>query len=232
MRKLTAVLLVLALVLGLSSAFADSKISVTGSGEVLIPADVAVVSLGVNVRRAEAPAAQAEANEVIARIREALIAAGFDEEDISTGYINLYAAYDYSSYVETITGYNASSTLAVKVTDMQIVGSVIDEAFRAGANTLNGISFSASDTQEARSESLKAAVEDAKAKAEVLAEASGLKIKGIEIISEGNVVSYDNSVGNFSAKRMEAAGDAGYGTVVQAAKLIISATVTITFKAE
>ena len=45
--------------------------------------------------------------------------------------------------------------------------------------------------------------------------------------------SYDNSVGNFSAKRMEgAAMDAGYGTMVQAAKLIVSASVSITFTAE
>ena len=230
MRKLTAVLLVLALVLGLSSAFADSKISVTGSGEVLIPADVAVVSLGVNVRRAEAPAAQAEANEVIARIREALTGAGFDEEDISTGYINLYAAYDYSSYVETITGYNASSTLAVKVTDMARVGEVIDLAFGAGANMLDGVSFSAKDDAAARAEALKAAVEDAKSKAAVLAEAAGFGEMEIESISEGGVYAYDSGANNFAAKITgeRAAGDAA--TVVRAAKICVSASVTIVFE--
>ena len=39
MRKLFAVLLTLALVLGLSAALADQTVTVTGSGEVLVTAD-------------------------------------------------------------------------------------------------------------------------------------------------------------------------------------------------
>ena len=232
MRKLTALLLALALTLGLSAAFADTKITVTGSGEVLIPADVAVISLGVNVRSAEAPSAQAEANEVIAKIREALTVAGIDEEDISTGYINLYAAYDYSSSVERITGYNASSTLAVKVTDMARVGEVIDLAFGAGANMLDGVSFSAKDDTAARAEALKAAVADAKAKADVLAEAAGLGELELENITEGGVYAYDSGANNFSAKGMitEQAEDAA--TVIRAAKICVSASVTITYEAK
>lgn len=232
MRKLTALLLALALTLGLSAAFADTKITVTGSGEVLIPADVAVISLGVNVRSAEAPSAQAEANEVIAKIREALTAAGIDEEDISTGYINLYAAYDYSSSVERITGYNASSTLAVKVTDMTRVGEVIDLAFGAGANMLDGVSFSAKDDTAARAEALKAAVADAKVKADVLAEAAGLGKLEIDSIAESGVYAYDSGTNNFSAKGMitEQAEDAA--TVIRAAKICVSASVTITYEAK
>ena len=232
MRKLTALFLALALTQGLSAAFADTKITVTGSGEVLIPADVAVISLGVNVRSAEAPSAQAEANEVIAKIREALTAAGIDEEDISTGYINLYAAYDYSSSVERITGYNASSTLAVKVTDMTRVGEVIDLAFGAGANMLDGVSFSAKDDTAARAEALKAAVADAKAKADVLAEAAGLGKLELENITEGGVYAYDSGANNFSAKGMitEQAEDAA--TVIRAAKICVSASVTITYEAK
>ena len=102
-----------------------------------------------------------------------------------------------------------------------------------GANTLNGITFSAKDTEEASAESLKKAVADAKAKAEILAEAAGLKITGIETISEGGVFSYDNNVSNFSARgtmTKEEAADGG--TLVQAAKMIVSASVTVTFTAE
>ena len=60
---------------------------------------------------------------------------------------------------------------------------MIRPRFSAGANTLNGISFSASDTSEAKAEALREAVADAKNKADVLAEASGLKITGIESLS-------------------------------------------------
>ena len=111
---------------------------------------------------------------------------------------------------------------------------MIDVSFAAGANTLNGISFSASDTEDAKAEAMKKAVADAKKKAEVLAEASSLKISGIEVITEGGVYSYQNNIGNVRdagiVETAEMEEDAA--TVVQAAKLIVNATVSITFTAE
>ena len=232
MRKILALLAAPVLLTACSSAAAETRIAVNGTGETRISADTAVISLGVSARDRDVLKAQQTVNENIAGIRQALLGNGVAEENINTDYMSIYAIYDYNEDVEKVQAYNASTTLAVKVTDMDSVGKLIDEAFAAGANTLNGISFSASDTDEARDESLKAAVGEARAKAEVLAEASGLKITGIETISEGNVYSYDNSVSNFSAKRMEGTADTGYGTMVQAAKLIVSVTVSITFTAE
>ena len=231
MRKFAALFLVMILTLSLASALADQTVTVTGSGETLVTADTAVVTLGVNVRKASAPEAQSGANEVIAAIRAALTAAGFREEDVSTGYINLFAVYDYVRDAEQIVVYNASSSLAVKVTDMSRVGEVIDLAFSAGANTLDGVSFSVSDDTAARAEALKAAVADAKAKAAVLAEAAGLGELEIEEIREGSVISFDSGANNFALSKVagtEKAMDAA--TVVRAAKICVSAAVTVTFK--
>ena len=232
MRKTIALFFVLVLVLGISSAMAEQTITVNGSGETLVTADTAVVSVGVSVRKKDALEAQSAANEVIASIRAALAGAGLKEEDISTGYINLYAVYDYSKDVEEIVAYNANSSLAIKVTDMSRVGEVIDMAFSAGANTLDGVSFSVADDTEARKESLKTAVAVAKEKAAILAEAAGLGEIEILNIEEGSVFSYDSGVNNFSRKVAgeEAAIDSP--TVVQAAKICVSAGVIATFRAK
>ncbi len=230
MRKIIALFFVLVLVLGISSAVAEQTITVNGNGETLITADTAVVSVGVSVRKKDALEAQGAANEVIASIRAALTGAGLAEEDISTGYISLYAVYDYSKEVEEIIAYSASSSLAVKVTDMGRVGEVIDLAFGAGANTLDGVSFGLADDTAARKESLKAAVEDAKEKAAVLAEAAGLGEIEIESIQEGTVYTYDSGVNNFSRKVFGEEAAAGAPTVVQAAKICVSAGVTVTFR--
>ena len=177
--------------------------------------------------------AQQAVNETIAAIRKALIEQGIREENINTELINIYALYDYSGDQEQLAAYSANSTLAIKVTDMQSVGALIDTAFAAGANTLNGVSFSASDTDEAKAEAIKKAVENAKKKAEILAEAGGLKITGIRTISENSVRSYENSVGNVYAKGMDMmASEEAPGTVVQSARLVVSADVSITFSAE
>ena len=171
--------LTLAIILKASTAIAETKISVTGTGETQVAADTAVISLGVSAQDKDVLAAQKKVNKTIASIRKALIDKGASEDCIHTDYMNIYAVYDYSNDQEQLTAYNANSTLAVKVTDMESVGTLIEASFSAGANTLNGITFSASNTDKAKKESLRKAVADAKAKAEILAKASGLRITGI-----------------------------------------------------
>lgn len=231
MKKTMSLLLAVLMILTIPTlAFADSEITVTGNGEVLVPADMAVVNLGVNAMDREVLTAQAKANETIAAIRSALIEAGIAEEEINTDYINIYPRYDYSDGNEVISGYSANSTLAIRVPDIEKVGEVIDVAFEAGANNLNGIEFAATDTKEAKEKAMRAAVADAQAKAEVYADAAGLSIRGIEDIVEQGTYSYDRGVGKVFA--MEAAADSAAGTVVQAAKITVSASVSVTYKAD
>lgn len=234
MKKWIALVLSMVMILSAAAALAETKITVNGTGEVRVSADTAVISLGVSARDKDVLSAQQKVNAAIAAIRRALMDQGVKEENINTELINIYAVYDYRNDEEQLTAYSASSTLAIRVTDMDSVGPLIDASFAAGANTLNGITFSASDTEEARAAAMKEAVADARTKAEILAEASGLKISGIDLISEGGVYSFSNDVGNTRAKGFdvmeEAAADAG--TVVQSAKLIVSASVSITFEAE
>lgn len=236
MKKLFAVIIALVMVMSAAAALAETQIAVNGNGEVRVSADTAVLSLGVNARDKDVLKAQQKVNEIIAAIRNALIGQGIKEENINTDFINIYPIYDYSGDQEQLAAYNASSTLAIKVTEMESVGALIDVCFAAGANTLNGISFSASDTEEAKAEAMKRAVADAKKKAEIFAEASGLEITGIEMISEGGVFSYQNDIGNVYSRAggMEKAADMdeGAGTVVQSAKLVVSASVSITFTAK
>lgn len=232
MKKLFVLFIALVMLLTAAAVQAESKITVSGTGEIRVSADTAVVSLGVNARDKDVLKAQQKVNESIAAIRTALTEQGVSEENINTEFINIYVTYDYQNDQETVEAYNASSTLAIKVTEMDKVGALIDAAFASGANTLNGISFSASDTGDAKAEALQEAVADAKKKADILAEASGLTITGIEKISEDGVYSFENNIGNVYAKMAVADAGTGSGTVVQAAKLIISASVSITYSAE
>ncbi len=233
MRKLTALILALMVLAASAAALADTEITVSGEGNILVSADTAVVNIGVNIRDRNALKAQQRANEVIAAVRKTLTENGIAAEDINTGYVELFTIYDYdySSGSDAVSMYTANSMLAIQLKDMTQVGKVIDLAFGAGANSLNGVSFSASDTDAARKEALKAAVEQARVKAEVLAEAAGLKITGIEAINEGGTYSFDSGLNNFRAKGMTEE-TAIADTVVQAAKIQVNSTVNITFKAE
>lgn len=151
MKKMISLLVILCLLLTGSAALAEKSITVNGSGEIRISADTAVISLGVSARDPDVLTAQQKVNTAIAAIREALIGHGVKEENINTEYISIYALYDYTNDREQLTAYNAGSTLAVTVTEMDSVGALIDLAFASGANTLNNISFYASNTEDRKS---------------------------------------------------------------------------------
>jgi len=233
MRKLTALLLALLLLPCL--ALAETEITISGSGTVLVPADTAVITLGVDAVNADVREAQAAVNNGIAAIRTALNGAGVADEDITTGFISIYAMYDYSDETPSVSAYNASSTLSIRVRDLSSAGTLIDLSFAAGANSLSGISFSASDTTAAESEALTAAVADARARAEIIAAAAGLRITGIEAISDGAVYSSGSGTPVFRSKSTaeEACADgAEAGTEISASSITVSANVTIVFEAE
>ena len=232
MKKMFAMLLCLAiLALGTGAALADgTTLSVTGSGTVLVESDLAIVTVGVQETSKDVLEAQSTVNEKIAAIKQALLDAGVEESSINTDSINIYANYDYSDNTEVIVGYTARNSLSVRTTDMDNVGSLIDAAFAAGANTLDNVQFTVQDDTQAREQALTMAVEDARRKADVLASAAGLQVASIESISEGGVSVYD-SMRNYAADTVMAAEESGgAGTLVQAALVSVDATVSMEFE--
>ena len=232
MKKMFAMLLCLAiLALGTGAALAEgTTLSVTGSGTVLVESDLAIVTVGVQETSKDVLEAQSTVNEKIAAIKQALLDAGVEESSINTDSINIYANYDYSDNTEVIVGYTARNSLSVRTTDRDNVGSLIDAAFVAGANTLDNVQFTVQDDTQAREQALTMAVEDARRKADVLASAAGLQVASIERISEGGVSVYD-SMRNYAADTVMAAKESGgAGTLVQAALVSVDATVSMEFE--
>ena len=232
MKKMFVMLLCLAiLALGTGAALAEgTKLTVSGSGTVLVESDLAVVTVGVREASTDVLVAQSTVNEKIAAIKQSLLDAGAKESEINTDSINIYANYDYSDNTEVIVGYTANNTLSVRTTDIDNVGALIDAAFAAGANTLDNVQFTVQDDSEAREQALTKAVEDARRKAEVLAAAAGLQIASIESIAESGVYTYD-SMRNYAADTVMAAEESGgAGTLVQAALVSVDATVSMEFE--
>ena len=232
MKKTIALILAAIMTLMMASALAETKITVNGSGTTLVNADYAMVTLGVVHMEEDVLKAQEKVNTAINSVRAALIESGISKEDINTDQVRISARYDYSGSIEKIIGYSASSDLVIRTNDMENVGSVIDVAFEAGANTLDGIEFFCENTDAAREESLTFAVTDARKKAEIIAKAAGLEITGIESINES--YSYTSeSARNALFKNAVMEDSAAFGaTVVQSAKLSVEASVTIVFIAQ
>ena len=202
-------------------------VTVTGSATVSATADYAVVSLGVDTFNQAVSVAMKENAAHIDAVLAALKNAGIDEKDIVTDRFYVYTQYDYGTYNEDggnpVRGYQVSNALSVTVREISAVGSVIDTAISAGANACNGIAFYSSQAGSANDEALAAAIAEGRRKADLSAQAAGMRL--------GNLVSVTESSGSYNGVRYAktAVADAG-GTQIIADGLDFSASVVLIYE--
>ncbi|MDP2872941.1 MAG: SIMPL domain-containing protein [Bacillota bacterium] len=169
------------------------RISVTGTAEIMIEPNMAQITVGVQSEGATGTEAQGKSDAVMSAIVVKLLASGIRQGDLKTVGFSLYPVYDYRPYdskeppVLTPIGFRSSQRLQVTVRDLAKVGAVIDESVKAGANAIEDITFGLSDTAEVRKQALSKAVADAMAKADVIAQAMGVKVVEITSVQEQGV---------------------------------------------
>lgn len=158
--------------------------TVTGEGKVSVPPDVATVNAGIQANAATVKVAQDQINKVINQISAKEKELGISASDIQTNNYNINPNYDYQNGSQKITGYNANTTLAIKVKDINKVNSVIDAATANGANQVNNITFDVNDKTKAENTAREQAVTEAKNKAEQAAKMAGFQLGKIVNYSE------------------------------------------------
>ena len=163
--------------------------NVSGEGKVSVVPDLAVVNVGVRAQGTTVKTAQDQMNSAINNVTDAIKALGIDKKDIQTTNYSINPDYDYTSNLQKIKGYTASSTVQVKVRDTEKLNSVLDVSTANGANEVYGISFDVSDKTKAENEAREKAVSDAKEKAESAAKIAGFRL--------GRLVNYSENMGGF-----------------------------------
>ncbi|GAA3929299.1 SIMPL domain-containing protein [Luteimonas lutimaris] len=161
-------------------------LSVSARAEASRVPDVASLSTGVVTQAADAKAAMAANTTQMNKVMAAIKAAGIAEKDIQTSGINVNPQYKYAeNQPPTITGYQASNTVSVKVREIGKLGDVLDALVSSGANQVHGPSFEIDEPEAVYDEARRGALEKAQQRARMYAEALGLKVRRIVSISEG-----------------------------------------------
>ena len=167
----------------------EHLIAVSGSGVVSVSPDTADVYLGVSVTRTTAKDARSAAATQMTAVVAAIKKLGIADKDIVTSGVNLNPVYDYNNGTARLTGYQFSNNVKVTVRDLNKVAGLIDDSVAAGATTVNGVSFRLDDPKPVEAQARAAAMTDARTKADALAKAAGVQIKGVASISETSVSS-------------------------------------------
>lgn len=165
----------------------QSAIWVSGTGEVTVLPDVAVLSLGVELEEATVQEAMDEAAVAMDRVISTLLAKGIVEKDIQTQWFNIYPVRKWTEWDDTIIGYEVTNTVTVKIRDIDATGRIIDAVAKAGGDLIriHGVSFTVDDPSPYYVEARAEAVADATAKAKQLADLSGVQLGKPFYISEG-----------------------------------------------
>jgi hypothetical protein len=147
----------------------------------MIKPDIATINIGVQTEGSDAQEAVASNNQQSQALIDALTGAGVADNDIQTSNFSIYPRQEYDAQGQP-TGeitYVVNNTVSVTVRDLENIGSVLNAAVEAGANNIFGIQFDIEDREAAQQQAVTVAMENAQARAEVLAEAAGVELGDI-----------------------------------------------------
>lgn len=160
-------------------------LTVLGQGHADVAPDVAMLMLGVTSDAPSAREALDKNNAAMTAVIEGLKGLGFTDADIQTTGLALNPQYQYDPQgAPKMAGYQAVNGVTLRVKDIANLGQTIDVLVSKGATQINGLSFDVADRSTALNDARRRAIEDAKAKADVIASAAGVTVGRIASISE------------------------------------------------
>lgn len=191
MKTLTGILFIAMCTTAIADQSLPRTISVTGNGSATSPPDMATINTGVVTQGKNAADAMKANNEIMAKLMAALKAQKIPAKDIQTSDFSVspqYARDDRGRTQQEIVGYRVSNQVRVVIRNLPELGKVLDTLVSTGSNRVSGISFGITDSDGILNEARNNAIADARSKANLYAQALGIKVGKVVSVSESSVI--------------------------------------------
>lgn len=186
-----------------------NSITVNGEGKASVKPDMLVVNLSVSELAATTELAQTQSNEKMNKIKELLSGYTIPESNIKTTSVNVYPEYDRNDASgRKLLGYRSQNSLSISITGenfWDIGGKIVADVATIWGVNVDGTYFDLKDKNAGLSIARQKALDDAKAKAEQLAKASGRRLGKVLTITDN---SYNSMPGPMYYAKNEAMGGA------------------------
>jgi len=175
-----------------SNSVDDTRsVTVVGNGKVTGVPDTLSATVGVEAEAADVSAAINETSAKITKITDAAVAAGVDRKDVQTQQVSIsprYSSPGPGGGTSTISGYQATNTVSIKIRDLAKASTILGNIVTAGGNNtrLSGVSFAIDDNSALMRNAREAAFADARARADQYARLAGDKLGKALVITETN----------------------------------------------
>jgi uncharacterized protein YggE len=206
-----------------SAAASDQRtLTVTGTATVTAANDSAFLSLGVSTTHSTAALAIADTSSRTRRVLKALAAQGIAAADIQTQTVSVRRSVRRATkHRKRRVVYTASNSVSVTVRSVGKTSAVIGAAIGAGATRVSDIGFFPSDETGLYRQALGLSYDDARAKAELLAERADVTL--------GKPISIVEGQDQFEPFAQELASTGGGSVPIEPGTATIMATVTVVF---
>ncbi len=180
MKKIAVVLvLVLAVALAAAPEKPQRTLAVTGTAEVSVKPDICYISFGVETfHKKSAREAYRSNAELMNAVSAAVKATGIAPKDIQTSSFSVTPQYRYDedSRRRFFEGYRVYHSLDVDVRDLAKASAVLDAGMDAGATQVNNVNFAVDNPKKYTANARIEAVKAAQAKAQTMADLTGVKL--------------------------------------------------------
>jgi len=237
MRTRPVLLLALSAFLGFSAVAAAAQtaeptptVTMVGEAEQTGTPDIVYLTVGVTKDGATASQALRASTEATRNVVDVIRKFGLEPRDIQTSGLSIQPRYGKRASSEdraVIVGYTASNQISLRLRAVERAGELLDAVVAAGSNEIRGIRFDVADRTKLLDGARKLAVDDAKRKAMLYADAAGIRL--------GAIINLEEEGGGqpprpFAARAAGFESAAAASVPVEAGEVAIHASVRITWR--
>ncbi|MDO2950027.1 SIMPL domain-containing protein [Aeromonas simiae] len=189
-------------------------IIVNGMAEYKSEPDMATLSVSVSALQKEGLKAKQQVDSKVAAFFSKLEAMGIERSDVEAGNLVVSPEYQYEANKRPqLIGHRAQRQLAIKLYQMDKLSELIDTALAAGLESVSQVVYGLKNAQDAKDKVRLEAVNDAKHKAEMLAQSFGMKlgkVYSVEYRSAMPMPVYARSLKMMAPAAQNESADTGY----------------------
>lgn len=205
-------------------------ITINGEGMVTAIPDIAEISFGITKEDADVAKAQQQVNENMNSFIDELKKMSVEAEDITTTGYRINPVYDYNNGKQVLRGYRVEQNIEVKIRNLDKIGDTLNLAVAQGLNQVSGLEFTIDDPESLKQEAREIALENAKEKAESLADIADVKLGKIVTFSESE--STPSTYASYDLLRSDGLGGAAEyeAPSIEAGSTEVTINVTVSYE--
>ncbi len=203
------------------------QITVSGEGKIKVTPDYAIISIGVENTGADAAEVKKKNDATVDAVIKYLKNFKLPASDYQTKQVYLHKSYDYNKKKNTFV---ASQQITVTLKDLTKYDALMMGLVDTGINNIQGVEFKSTKVAQHESEARKAAVAEARTKAQDYATALNQKAGKAIMVSDNSQTHYP--VPMMYSMKMSEAADAMPQETLAIGEIEVTANVTISFSLE